>query len=62
MTYFDCFVVGAWMFAFGWFFGATHVQNRTEKTEIPPELEQPVPSPEFDTLPLAVTGSASAAD
>lgn len=31
MTYFDCFVVGAWAFAFGWFFGAIHVQNHNNE-------------------------------
>ena len=33
MLYFDCFMVGAWMFAFGWFLGAVYVQNQNEKTE-----------------------------
>jgi hypothetical protein len=32
MTYFDCFVVGAWMFASGWFLGAIYVQNHNEET------------------------------
>ena len=62
MTYFDCFVVGSWMFAIGWVFGAIHVQNQTEKTEMPPVVEQPEPSPGYDALPLAVAASASAAD
>jgi len=35
MTYFDCFVLGAWMFAIGWFLGAVYGQNHTEKTEHP---------------------------
>ena len=26
-------MVGAWMFAFGWFLGAVYVQNQNEKTE-----------------------------
>lgn len=30
MPYFDCFVVGSWMFAIGWFLGAIHVQERDE--------------------------------
>jgi hypothetical protein len=50
------------MFAIGWFFVAIHVQNQTEKTGMPPVVEQPEPSPEWETLPLAMTGTASAAD
>jgi hypothetical protein len=62
MTYFDCFVVGAWMFAIGWALGAIHVQNQTEKTGMPPVVEQPDMSPECEALPLAVTASTCAAD
>jgi hypothetical protein len=36
MTYFDCFVVGSWMFVIGWFAGAIYMQNQDEKTENPP--------------------------
>ena len=35
MAYFDCFVVGAWMFAIGWFLGAVYIHNRNEKAESP---------------------------
>jgi len=38
MTYFDCFVVGSWMFAMGWFLGAVYMQNHAEETE---EIESP---------------------
>lgn len=35
MTYFDCFVVAAWMFAIGWFLGAIYMQNQNEQKETP---------------------------
>jgi hypothetical protein len=35
MTLFDCFLLGSWAFAFGWFFGAIYVQNQKEE---PPGL------------------------
>ena len=60
MTYFDCFVVGAWMFAIGWFFGAVYVQNQNEKTEKPPVAEQPEPCPECQAWRLPNTASVSA--
>jgi len=34
MLYFDCFVIGSWMFALGWFLGAIYGQNLNEETEI----------------------------
>jgi len=40
MTNFDCFVVGAWMFAIGWFLGAIYMQNHDEKTESPHPSEK----------------------
>jgi hypothetical protein len=45
MAYFDCFVVGSWMFVIGWFLGAIYVQNRNEKTEAPRVVEKPEPCP-----------------
>ena len=50
MTYFDCFVVGAWAFAFGWFFGAIYVQNhknepgRSFAQEPEPEVLAEIPN------------------
>jgi len=41
MTYFDCFVLGSWMFAIGWLLGAIYVQNRDEQTESPQVSEKP---------------------
>ncbi len=40
MLYFDCFVVGAWTFVFGWFLGAVYVQNQNEKAESPRASEK----------------------
>jgi hypothetical protein len=54
MSYFDCFVAAAWAFAFGWFFGAIYMQNRTEETETSRVSEQPEPSPEYEALRLPV--------
>jgi hypothetical protein len=34
MTYFDCFVVGSWLFTIGWFLVAIYKQNHHEKTDI----------------------------
>jgi hypothetical protein len=60
MTYFDCFVVGSWMFTIGWVFGAIHVQNQSEKTETPRTGEQTERSREREALRLPVTASVSA--
>jgi len=49
MTYFDCFVVGSWMFVTGWFLGAIYVQSFTEKTEssdVTENLEIVIEAPE----------------
>ena len=61
MLYFDCFMVGAWMFAFGWFLGAVYVQNQNEKTETRVS-EKPEQCPEGEAWRLPVVASASAAD
>jgi hypothetical protein len=67
MTYFDCFVVGSWMSAIGWFFGAIYVQNHCEKTESPrmgEELdvsEKPERCQEGEAWRLPVVASASVA-
>jgi len=49
MTYFDCFVVGAWTFVIGWFIGALYVQNQQEEegAEI---VEKPELVPDRDEL------------
>jgi hypothetical protein len=60
MTYFDCFVVGAWMFAIGWFLGAIYMQNQSEKTERPSVSEKPEPSPESEAWRVPIAGSAAA--
>jgi len=67
MTYFDCFVLVAWAFAFGWFFGAIYVQNHNEKTESPRVSEKldlsekPERCRESEAWRLPVAASASAA-
>jgi len=60
MTYFDCFVVGSWMFAIGWFLGAIYVQNCNEKTESPRVSEKLEPCTECEAWRLPVAASASA--
>jgi hypothetical protein len=60
MPYFDCFVVGAWAFAFGWFFGAIYVQNHNEKNESPRVIEQPERCPECEAWRLPVSATAAA--
>jgi hypothetical protein len=72
MSYFDCFVVGAWMFAIGWFLGAIYVQNRTEGTQTSRVADEtrrarvteiPEPCPDCHEWGLPVqTGSGAAAD
>jgi hypothetical protein len=54
MTYFDCFMVAAWMFAIGWFLGAIYVQNQNEKTESPRVTEVTEPSPNYEAWRLPV--------
>jgi hypothetical protein len=60
MPYFDCFVVGSWMFAIGWFLGAIYVQNQNEQTESPPVVAQPERCPECEVWGLPDVASASA--
>jgi uncharacterized protein with PIN domain len=69
MTYFDCFVVGSWIFVIGWYLGAIYVQNRSEETESPrliEETESPRLSeksercPECEAWRVPVAASASA--
>jgi hypothetical protein len=58
MTYFDCFVIGSWMFAIGWFLGAVWMQNHAEETESSRVSEKPEPECEAWRLPVAVSASA----
>ena len=60
MPYFDCFVVGAWMFAIGWFLGAIYVQNNSEEAERPRATEKPERCPECEAWRLPAVASASA--
>jgi len=60
MTYFDCFVLLAWAFAFGWFFGAIYVQNHKEETERSRVSEKPEPCPDCEAWRLPVSASAAA--
>jgi hypothetical protein len=65
MTYFDCFVVGSWMFALGWFLGAVYMQNHNEEsaneeTQSLPVTEKPEPCPECEAWRLPVAASAAA--
>lgn len=60
MTYFDCFVLAAWAFAFGWFFGAIYVQNHQEETASPRVSENPEPRLEREAWRLPVSASAAA--
>ncbi len=70
MTYFDCFVVGAWMFVIGWFFGAIYVQNHNENAEssrvsetLENVTEKPERCPECEAWRLPVlTASEMSAD
>jgi hypothetical protein len=59
MTYFDCFVVGSWMFVIGWFLGAIYVQNQTEKTEAPRVVEKPEPCLDFQEEISALAGASA---
>jgi hypothetical protein len=60
MTYFDCFVVGSWMFVIGWFLGAVYMQNHEEKTESPRASEKFEPCTECEEWRAVSTASAAA--
>jgi len=60
MLYFDCFVIGSWMFAIGLFVGAIYVQNHNEETESPRAPEKLEPCMECEAWRLPVAASASA--
>jgi hypothetical protein len=60
MLYFHYFMVGAWMFAIGWFFGAVYMQNQNENKETPRAVEKLEPCMECDALRLPVAASAAA--
>jgi hypothetical protein len=60
MLYFDCFVVGSWMFALGWFLGAIYVQNRNEETDGVHITGESEPCPHCDAWRLPVAASANA--
>jgi hypothetical protein len=60
MTYFDCFLVGSWMFVIGWCLGAIYVQNQNEKTETLRVVEKPEPCPDCEALEISAFASASA--
>jgi len=62
MTYFDCFVVGSWMFAMGWFLEAVYMQNQDEKRESPRVDEAPERCSECEAWRLPISTSAVAAD
>ncbi len=60
MTYFDCFVVGSWMFAIGWFLGAIYVQERYENAQHPRASEIPERCSESEAWRPPVGASAAA--
>lgn len=60
MVYFDCFVVGSWMFAIGWFLGAIYVQNQNEKRESPRAEQELEPCTVCEAWRLPIVASASA--
>ncbi len=60
MTYFDCFVVGSWMFAFGWFLGAVYVQNHDEETQSQCASQETERCPECEAWRLPDLASATA--
>jgi hypothetical protein len=62
MTYFDCFVVGSWMFAIGWFLGAVYIQNQNEKAESPRVSEIAKQGTECEAWRLPAVASAATAD
>lgn len=62
MTYFDCVVVGSWMFAIGWFLGAIYVQNQDGKMESPRLMEEPETWSDSEAWDLPTVPSPTAAD
>lgn len=62
MTYFDCFVVGAWTFATGWFIGAIYMQNRNEKTAGADAVEKPESCPDCEAWRLPAVSRAVGMD
>jgi len=60
MTYFDCFVIGSWMFALGWFLGAIYAQNQDEETQIVRMGGEAEPCPDCEAWRLPALASASA--
>lgn len=62
MTYFDCFMVGSWMFAIGWFLGAIYIQDHKEETQSSRVSEEPERCPECEGWRLSVIASAATAD
>jgi len=62
MTYFDCFVLGAWTFVIGWFVGAIYVQNREEKEESQEAVEKPELCPDCDALRFPAVPRAAVAE
>lgn len=60
MLYWDCFVVGSWMFALGWLLGAIYVQNQNEKPQDLPAREERESCPDCETWRIRVGASAAA--
>jgi len=60
MTGFDGFVVGAWMFALGWFLGAIHSQDHKEKTEGLGVTQKTEPCPDCGAWPRPVSAGVAA--
>jgi hypothetical protein len=58
MTYFDCFLVGSWMFAFGWFLGAIYMQNHDEKPQSYGNEEALEPCTECEAWRLPIVRAA----
>jgi hypothetical protein len=61
MMYFDCFVIAAWAFAFGWLFGAVYVQNRNNEPANLRSAESQEPA-DMVEIPEYAISSAAAAD
>ena len=61
MMYFDCFVIGAWAFAFGWLLGAIYAQNHNEGPASLRSAGSPEPV-DLVEIPLDAVSSAAAAD
>jgi hypothetical protein len=55
MAYFDCCMVGAWMFAIGWFLGAVYMQNHDKTMESPRVNEEPEPERHALRFPVAAS-------